>query len=535
LGAAALSLAGAAVPFKTPLIFLGLACLAAAKFLGVPAGAAQARSASAAPWPAWAQRWVPSFLRVFDAAGGVLDVQSRFEAQVGGGSIAALRVWLTGGLRAAFYTLPVMVFWMFGAALLRLPQIVSQGLHIGQTASGQFILHAPWIPLLARQIASGALLQTALLGGVFAGARAFLTRLNVSAGRVPLYCGALTLAVALPALLAGSYTVVQVLPILGIEAALIWSYARSKSLIVPLAANAMIGLSSLYSAHMVATVQAPMTGSLASLPGIPGFYGVMVVLGVSTGLFALSAAVRFGASRGLGFLKAAIASEWNRLAVVGRWWGTPRADGAPKSLLPVISAASLQGIWVFLSNYIAYFAGYAVFPTPEVIPDVLKKTLLMTLDSQTYIFLIGAALEEWMFRKGLFDWLLGKFSRRGMNSSASFLMAAGLSSVVFSSFHFIDWNAGLAAMHIHVPSAVQALLGVYSFTWAGFLGRVSAGFFLAGIYRRSRSMTVSFLAHFTSNLLEAVGLHWGLPWFLAGVTGIFALQWLGRPRFGRKA
>ena len=70
------------------------------------------------------------------------------------------------------------------------------------------------------------------------------------------------------------------------------------------------------------------------------------------------------------------------------------------------------------------------------------------------------------------------------------------------------------------------MMMVYGFSWAGFMGRAAAGLLLAALYDRAGILLVPIIAHFTSNMLEAVGLRWGLPWFLAALAAIFALQLL---------
>jgi membrane protease YdiL (CAAX protease family) len=76
------------------------------------------------------------------------------------------------------------------------------------------------------------------------------------------------------------------------------------------------------------------------------------------------------------------------------------------------------------------------------------------------------------------------------------------------------------------------MMMVYGFTWAGFAGRAAAGLLLALLYDRAGVLLVPIIAHFTSNLLEAVGLRWGLSWFLAAVAVIFALQLIDDPGKG---
>lgn len=188
---------------------------------------------------------------------------------------------------------------------------------------------------------------------------------------------------------------------------------------------------------------------------------------------------------------------------------------------------------VYLGGYLTYHSVHAVIPTHETIPLVLKKTLLMPFDVLVYIFLLGAALEEWMFRLGLFQGLSKLFARLrarvapGSGPRAEFRTTAAallLSALIFSLFHHLDLHALLVRFGATISELMTTLMGVYSFSWAGMLGRVSAGVVLGALYWRTRTFMIPFLAHFASNLLEAVGLRWGLSWFLAGVAALFLFR-----------
>lgn len=364
---------------------------------------------------------------------------------------------------------------MLAGALLFSPlQLLTGGLGLAETAKGQWILRQSWPALLAKVLALDLLLQAAC-AGAFA-----LLRLRLSAPR----CGAAVSLAYLLCLRLSGHLWMEAAPLAAIQAALLYAYARSGSLLVPAAASMMMGAASLYSARMIILLKADL-GSLEALPGIPEAQGILTVLGLSAVLYAACGLRR------------------------RPWQSLPQAARSPVPL------GLLWGVALYLLSYLAYHLVLLLLPAGETVPAMLKQTLLMPLDMLAYIFLIGAALEEVIFRAGLF----GAARRR----LPGFWPAALLSSAVFSGFHFLDLSRVIAFLGLNVSKLVQSLLMVYSFSWAGFTGRVAAGLLLALLYHRSRTLALPIVAHFTSNMLEAIGLRFGLSWLLTAVAGIFGL------------
>lgn len=478
--AAGLKAFGWPVPMAA-LTALGVLALGAAKFLQAPR-ALEADSPLPKISAAALERFLPTVLRLFRSAEEALAAHRGREAEVGGASPAAFRAWLLSGLRAAGCWIPVCLLAMLAGAVVVSPlKLVSGGLDLAQTETGQWLLRQSWPRLVGRVAALEVLGQVYLIAG-FVAFQALFRRCGLRSGDPALAAAAVAGACYLSFLLTRGFALMQAAPLLGIQLALFYAYARTRSLLVPAAANVFMGLASLYSARMVVLLKADL-GSIEALPGIPGARGVLIVLGVFLVLLAVT-------------------GEWRRLGE-----------------RPAPASAPLWGVGIYLSSYLTYYAAYLVWPVEEIVPPLLKQTLLMPLDMLVYVFLIGAALEELIFRKGLFKALLARLP---------FWPAAALSAAIFSGFHFIDFSAVLRFLGVNASRLIESLLMVYGFSLAGFLGRVAAGLVLALLYHRAGVLLVPIVAHFTSNLLEAVGLRWGLPWMLGVVCGLFAVRLLAR-------
>ncbi|MBI3289317.1 MAG: hypothetical protein HYZ74_07345 [Elusimicrobia bacterium] len=602
LGTASLSLFMSGLGFLVPFLTgVGVLALGLAKFFQSPAerssatssaavASAETASAEASRWSQWIRAQLRTFLAMGRGAKAVLATHARFEGAVGDGSLQAFRDWFASGLRVALYWIPITLLAMLGGSLGSFLKLIGRGVTIGETAVGQQLMERPLWDTFISYLANGAITQIALLGGFFSIVRALLAWAGASSTRAAWTAGALSVAAYAAYMVADGNALWTIMPILAIQAVLIYLYVRSKTLLVPLGVTAIIGINSVCAGLMLALLLHGKFPAIESLPGIPGLWGVLAVLGVTAALFAIQAAKRFYASHGAGFLKAEARYQWTRLAVVGRWWKKSNLEGAPKSPWPALSVGFLWGMPVFLISYLTYWGTMAVHPGHEVIPEILKRTLLMPFLLLNFVFVIGAALEEWMFRQGLFGFLrerfaLAKFGLRStwiagaalsafaassvhlatgiwsmplLVSSALFALgivleswrspkgylaaidqwlagikislrdawlgAAVLSSTIFSLFHLVSFAPILKALGIDVSPEILPLLEVYSPSWAGSLGRISAGLLLVALYSRSRVLLIGVTAHFTSNLLEAVGLRWGLSWFIAGIVAIFLLQ-----------
>ena len=535
-GYALFGLAGSAfLGFTVPLTLLtasGALALGAAKFLkktgsaDAPAMRLPRISASAARL---LNRLLPTIMPIARQADAALVAHRRFEAKVGGASLSAFWIWLMSGLRAAALWIPMALLAMLAGAVLVSPlKLVSGGLGLGGTETGRWLLAQSWPRLVGRVMAFDVLRQVYLLAA-FSGLRILFRRLGFRNDDPDLASAAVAGSCFLSYLLVGGFAWMEAAPLLGIQLALIYAYARTRTLLIPCAASAVMGLASLYSARMVVLLTAHL-GAPEALPGIPGAWGVLAVLGVSFGLFAALAAGRFAAREGWDFLRAGAREQWERLRSAGIWWS--RVEEAPKSPLALAPVGMLWGIGIYLAGYLSYYAVYCLIPMEEIVPAMLKQTLLMPLDMLIYVFLIGAALEELIFRKGLFKAIFNRIESE--NDRLRFWSAAVVSAVVFSAFHFIDFSVVLRVLGVNASRLIQSMMMVYGFSWAGFTGRLAAGLLLVLLYDRAGVLLIPIVAHFTSNLLEAVGLRWGLSWLLAAVAGIFALQLLDGVRGRRR-
>ncbi len=515
---AGLKLFGYSVPM-TSLTVLSILSLGGAKFFRAP-GAASGPAFQIPKIPQNAERILnhalPTIMALVRQADAALTAHEHFEAEVGGTSAPAFQNWLMSGLRAAAYWVPMCLLAMVAGAVLVSPlKLVSGGLGLADTDTGQWLLKQ-WWPRLAARVASIEVLGQIFLLGFFDVWRALFRRLRYKRSDPELAAALVLSSGFLAFLLEQGDPWMRAVPLLGIQLALVYAYARTRTMLVPAAAGVVMGLASLYSARMVVLLTAHL-GSLESLPGIPGVFGVLAVLALSLSLFALLAAWRFGASHGMNFLTAAARDQWERLRSAGLWWS--RASSLPKSPLALLPVALPWGVAIYLASYLSYYAVYAIAPVQESVPPMLKQTLLMPFDMLVYIFLIGAALEEVIFRKGLF---------KALKPAVGVRRAAAISAVVFSAFHFIDFSVVLSFLGVNASRLIKSMMMVYGFSWAGFTGRVAAGLLLAALYEQAGVLLIPILAHFTSNLIEAVGLRWGLGWFLAAVAAIFALQVLDR-------
>jgi membrane protease YdiL (CAAX protease family) len=505
---------------------LGVLLLSLAKFVKPPA-AVETRAGDS---PALARRrrealtrFLPTIMELARRADGALRAHERFEDEVGGSNRGAYRRWTLSALRVAAYWIPLSLLAMLAGAMAAAPlKLIAGGLGLAGTPEGQWLLKQSW-PRLVGRIAALSVLEQVYLTGAFVGLEALLRRAGQKKNRAALASAALVGACFLAHLLWSGFTWMKAAPLLAIQWALMYCYARTRTLLAPGAANVALGLMSLYSARMVVLLTANL-GSIDSLPGIPGLTGVLAILGAALALFAALAANDHWSDAGRNFLRAEARAQWERARSLGAWWsGTAEIPKSPLTLAP---AGLLWGIAVYLAGYLTYYAVAALAPVGENMPAALKQVLLMPFDMLVYVFLIGAALEELIFRFGLFNALAG--DARGKGGGPRFRFAVAGSAIVFSAFHFVDFGGIVRFLGLNVSTLVRSLMVVYGFSWPGFAGRVAAGIVLALLYRRSRVLLLPIIAHFTSNLLEAVGLRWGLAWFLAAVAGIFALQILER-------
>lgn len=386
-----------------------------------------------------------------------LDQQRHLSAQ------GSLRDWLMGGLRAAFYALPVALLALLTGAVFR----VSGG--------GEASLTIMPLAFAAAYVAKAVAAQTAFLGLL---------------GRLP---GWFLVALTAPPLLLLGVPLASVATLLAVQSAVIWAFKRSGSLLVPAALTGLLAIMAIDAARLTVWLKLGATGTLAGLPPVWAGLGVL----------ALAALVLV--------LTTTPKAELARLYTVGRDWLAPRPDGRPRPLWPMVSVGLLWGVLTYIAGDLTYWAVTAVLPQTEPAPEILKRMLSMPLDVIAFNFVIVAALEEWVFRKGVFKPLLAKLK-------GWFWPAAILSSVIFSAVHFID-------MGFLIDSELaQQFAGAYAWSWAGFLARVAAGIVLAFAYFRSGVLLIPMVAHFLANSMESVGLRFGVVPFLATAALVLVLQ-----------
>jgi hypothetical protein len=273
-------------------------------------------------------RHIPTIMRMFRQGDAALTAHDRYEAQVGGGSTSAFDDCLLSGLEAAVCWIPISLLAMLAGAVAFSPlKLVSGGLALAQTETGQWLLRQSWPRLVCWVMAIEVLGQAYLLGG-FVTLKALFRRFGFKGNNPEIASAAVMGACHLSFLLVNGFAWMPAAPMLGIQLSLFYAYARSRTLLVPAAANLFLGLASLYSARMVVLLTADL-GSVDSLPGIPGAKGVLAVLGLSLGLFAGLSARCFCAETGWGFLRAGISEQWQRLRLQGISWSRPANAAGP--------------------------------------------------------------------------------------------------------------------------------------------------------------------------------------------------------------
>jgi membrane protease YdiL (CAAX protease family) len=181
---------------------------------------------------------------------------------------------------------------------------------------------------------------------------------------------------------------------------------------------------------------------------------------------------------------------------------------------------------VYLAMEAAFRAVHFLVPQTEPTPEILRRMLLMPADVILFNFVIVAALEEWVFRKGVFKPMVEKIKKWGAPSKWWFWPAAIASALIFSGAHYVDWGAMLAHLGIGSGNAAlgSSLAGAYAFTWASFAARAVGGVLLAWLYASSGSLLLPMIAHFGSNTLEALGMRFGLWPFLCTIAVVLAAQ-----------
>mgnify|MGYP001595941872 CR=1 FL=1 len=515
------------------LTWMGVALTSFGKYLhspsprGPPEAAPPAAAETVKPSrvPSWISGRLESLQALWRNTKESLRLHDRFEKGVGGASGAAFKKWVSSGLRAAFYIFPLALLGMLVGSVIGMPlKWLAPGL---ANLAGSFQLGAADMAgdLSLWGLVNGYLapqmLQEILFLGLGFNALLWLSRKAFgTTPRATVIAGAAALALYIPAVVALGYPVAIALTMAGIEAFFIYAYARSGTLLIPVAARAAIAFTSIGSVRMITALQETVTGTLAGTPA----WTSLAVAGMSLAAFAAWSA-RTQLASGWSFLKVGAKAQLARLKDFGQWWTKPTPDGAPKSFLPALSLGLLWAVPLYLVMDFAYTGVHLMVPQAEPTPEILRRLLLMPIDVIIYNFIIVAALEEWVFRKGVFKPMVERLKKWGAPSKWWFWPAALVSSLIFSGAHYIDWSAMLAHLGMGGDPAIGAsLAGAYAFTWASFTARAVGGMLLSFLYARSGLLMVPMIAHFGSNFLESIGMRWGLAAFLSAIAAVFLLH-----------
>lgn len=516
LGAAPALAPAALVAAKGWLAWGGFSALAAARFMGPAADKSAAVPAPPAPAVGRFSEYRTGWRRVLHA----LDVQKTFEARVGDGDKASFSAWAFGAMRAGLYAsgaaLLAMLVGGAAAKAFSLGGIAVAAAVSSPAADASYaaVAAAPFLGQLTAFVAPALVLETVLLKVVFGAGRVALGKV-LPPRAAAVIAGGLAVAGAVGAMSFLTTSLSVLLPVAALEAAIVWSYARSGSLGAALIARGLLTLLSLESARVSLWLSFGTAGTLA---GLPAWTVAGVVALLLAGLGVLIA--RHGLAGGL-------AAPSRALGALGEWWRAPEADGRPKAFFPLFKIGVLWGLVTFTVGDLTYRAVHFFSPVAEAAPDILAKVLTGPLDIVLFNFVIVGFLEEFVFRRNLFkpmrDWL----EKRRLSPRAVFWTAALASSLIFSYVHYIDFGALLAKIGIGAGGAAGAV-GAYDWAWASFAARTTAGMVLAYQYWRSGLLLVPIVAHFASNTMEGLGLRWGVEAFLLMAAGVLLLQLVGR-------
>lgn len=500
----------ALIAVKGWLAWGGFSALTAARYLGPAADAA----ATVAPPPSPAEGRFAEYRTAWRRILHAFDAQKTFESRVGGARAGAFKDWLAGGLRAGVYAVGgALVAMLAGGAVAKLIALGTAAAATSAAASSgaAAVATAPFWSLLGAALLPALLLETLLLKAVFDGGRAVLGRF-LTPRRAALTAGgaAVLLSVGATAVFTTSLSVL--LPVAGIEAALLWAYARSGSLLAVLAARAGVTVLAMESLRAMLWLKWGAAGVLAGLPAWTG--------GAVAGLLALALVVQV---RALGW-RAALAAPGRGLAALGERWRAPSVDGRPKSFFPILKSGLLWGLVTYAVGDLAYRAAGVLAPPEASLPGILVKVLTGPLDIVLFNFVLVGFLEEFVFRRNLFRPLRQWLETRRLSPRAVFWAAGLLSSLIFSFAHYIDFTPLLAQLGL-VDGAVAAdAAGAYDWGLASFVARVAAGLALAYQYWRSGVLLIPITAHFAANTMEGLGLRWGVEAFLLVAVGALLLQ-----------
>lgn len=486
----------------------GAASLGAGRLFGAPR--AHGADAGASRWtlPDWAKKRLSTFTAIWASAKASAEAERGLEARVGEGRLGAFARWAVTGARTALYWYPLALLGMVGGSAAALPlKLFAAKTAVAAAAEAgpdyAAVAAIPFWSMVNGYAAQMVLAELVLLGVVF--------NLAKRAGGV--WAGALVSLAAMAAFLSFTgYSLALLAPVLGAELVMIALYARTGTLLAPGIARLIFGLTAVESTRMLAYLKVTIPGTLA---GLPSWIGLAVA-----GLL------------GLFLLKEPLKAQWARVRETGLWWAKPEADGGPKRALPMASLGLLWAVPCYLAMEVAFRLVNWLHPMTEPTPEILRRLMLMPVDVILFNFVIVAALEEWVFRRGVFKPMVDKVKAWKLPQKWWFWPAAIASSLIFSAAHYVDWGAALHAIGIGGGGGDlgSSLAGAYAFTWASFIARAVGGVLLAWLYAASGSLLLPMIAHFGSNTLEALGTRWGPVPFLLSIGAVLALQLWRRTR-----
>ncbi len=480
------------------LTWAGIALAGVGKFLG-PKGKALADLSEPPQAGAWVALHLPDTVAIERKAYASAALHRALGSQVGEGSWEDFKAWVLSGATSALCWIPLVLGGMLDGSLFGKNTMSS----IKDVPAS--ILGIPLIKIFNGVIASSVLEQIVFLGVVFNGARLLSKRL----GRGEIFAGAVSLGLYAVFLLATGYTVSNLVPALAIQAVLTYLYVRSESLFAPALIAFSLSWFGIDSLRLCVGLLKGVPGTLAGLPAWAG----PAVAAVGLAVFAAVAVKRHWTEFRWGFFKAAAREELAKLQALG-------------SARAIVLASLFWGVVGYVANDSSYWSVHLIIPQVEPVPEILKRMLLLPPDVLLYCYYaVVGPLEEWVFRGVVFKALSTKLAKWGYSPQAVFWSAAVISSLAFSLAHYVDWCAPLIKMGL-VDSSFggAAMAGAYAFTWAGFAARFVSGMMMAFLYARSGMLIVPIIAHATEDMLESIGLRWGLPTFLTAVAVVMALQ-----------
>ena len=501
----------ALVAIKGVALWAGLGSLSLSRFWRQPGSGVESPRGPPAAEP---KGWFSSFKIAWATAKSSAADQPALESRVGGSSIKAFRDWFLGGLRAAGAWIPLALAAMAAGWLVKpLDGMVHSAGEVG-IIPFDAVLNGTLGSNLLGFIASSLAAQAVTLA-VFDRVRVLAGRLG--AGRAAGWiAGAVATAVSAALILPVSMLPSVVVPMIAIEAALLWLRVRSNSWLAPLALRGIMSLFFLEAARL--TVRLAM-GPIAILAGLPAVWTGVAVAGM------LLAALAYSASGvGLSALGGALKAQFQRVREFGQAWRSPSPDGAPKSPWALLKLASLWGLVTYAVGDVFFsvvhaMEGGGVEPTPAILVQVLSAPMDMVL----FNFLLVGFLEEYVFRRGFFKPFVSRLEKWGLNGRKVFWIAAVASSLIFSLAHYVDFGALLAKLGVGAVGA-NGLSVTYQFSLAGFLTRVALGMLLAWLYAASGTIFLPILAHFFADSLEGLGLRFGFIPFLAMAAAVLLVQ-----------